>query len=82
MLSLIGYIIFGLIVGTLAKFLMPGKDPSGFIVTVALGIGGAVVGGFLGRTLGLYGEGQPAGWVMATIGAILILAIRRQLIKS
>jgi uncharacterized membrane protein YeaQ/YmgE (transglycosylase-associated protein family) len=82
MLSLIGYIFFGLIVGTLARFLMPGKDPGGFLITVALGIGGAVVGGFLGRMLGLYAEGQPAGWVMATIGAILILAIRRQLIKS
>jgi uncharacterized membrane protein YeaQ/YmgE (transglycosylase-associated protein family) len=82
MISILGYIIFGLLVGALARFLMPGKDPAGFLVTAALGIGGAVVGGYLGRFLGLYAEGQPAGFVMATIGAILLLWIRRRLVKA
>jgi uncharacterized membrane protein YeaQ/YmgE (transglycosylase-associated protein family) len=80
--SILGYIIFGAIVGTLAKFLMPGRDSHGCVVTIALGIGGAIVGGFLGRFLGLYGEGQPAGWIMATIGAILLLWIGRKMSKS
>lgn len=82
MFSILGYIIFGAIVGTLAKFLMPGRDSHGCVVTIALGIGGAIVGGFLGRFLGLYGEGQPAGWIMATIGAILLLWIGRKMSKS
>jgi len=82
MFAIIGYILFGLIVGVLARFLMPGKDPGGFLITVALGIGGAVVGGFLGRLLGLYAEEQPAGFIMATIGAILILWIRRKLVSA
>lgn len=81
MFSIIGYIVFGAIVGTLAKFLMPGRDSHGCVVTIALGIGGAILGGFLGRFLGLYAEGQPAGWVMATIGAILLLWIGRKFSK-
>jgi len=79
MFGIIGWIVFGAIVGTLAKYLMPGKDAHGCVVTIALGIAGAVVGGFLGRFLGLYGESQPAGFVMATIGAILILWIARKM---
>jgi uncharacterized membrane protein YeaQ/YmgE (transglycosylase-associated protein family) len=78
---ILGWVIFGAIVGTLAKFLMPGKDSLGCVVTVILGIAGAMVGGFLGRFMGLYGEGQPAGYVMATIGAILILWIGRKMSK-
>ena len=58
MMSVIGWIIFGLIVGIIAKFLMPGRDPGGYIITTLLGIAGALVGGFLGRFLGLYGEGR------------------------
>ena len=79
MFGIIGWVIFGAIVGTLAKYLMPGKDSHGCLVTVLLGIAGAVVGGFLGRTMGLYGEGQPAGFLMATIGAILILWLGRKI---
>jgi uncharacterized membrane protein YeaQ/YmgE (transglycosylase-associated protein family) len=78
---ILGWVIFGAIVGTLAKFLMPGKDSLGCVVTIILGIAGAMVGGFLGRFMGLYGEGQPAGYVMATIGAILILWIGRKMSK-
>jgi len=77
MLGILGWIIFGLIVGALAKLVMPGKDPGGVIVTILIGIAGAVLGGFLGRTLGLYGPEDSAGFVMAFVGAIVLLAIYR-----
>jgi uncharacterized membrane protein YeaQ/YmgE (transglycosylase-associated protein family) len=77
MFGLLGWIIFGLIVGLIAKLLMPGKDPGGFIVTALLGIAGAIVGGYVGRALGLYQEGQPAGFFMAVIGSILLLFLYR-----
>jgi uncharacterized membrane protein YeaQ/YmgE (transglycosylase-associated protein family) len=80
MLGWIGWIIFGLIVGIVGKFLMPGRDPGGFIVTILLGIAGAVLGGFVGRALGFYQEGEPAGFIMAVIGAIILLAIYRAVI--
>ncbi len=82
MFGILGWIIFGLIVGALAKLLMPGKDPGGWIVTTLLGIVGAVVGGFLGRMLGLYQEGEPAGFVGALLGAILVLWIYRKTRKT
>jgi len=66
-------IVLGLIIGVVAKFVMPGDDPGGIIITILLGIAGAVVGGFLGRILGLYQEGQPAGFVMSVIGALVLL---------
>jgi uncharacterized membrane protein YeaQ/YmgE (transglycosylase-associated protein family) len=71
------WILFGLIVGVVAKFLMPGRDPGGFVITVVLGIVGAFVGGFLGRMLGWYRDGDPAGFVMAVLGAIVVLAVYR-----
>jgi uncharacterized membrane protein YeaQ/YmgE (transglycosylase-associated protein family) len=77
MFGVIGWIIFGLIAGVIAKLIMPGKDPGGFIVTILLGIAGAFLGGFLGRTLGLYGEGDAAGLIMAIVGAIILLALYR-----
>jgi len=80
MLGWIGWIIFGLIVGIIGKFLMPGRDPGGFIVTILLGIAGALLGGFIGRALGLYQEGEPAGFIMAVIGAIILLAIYRAVV--
>ena len=73
-------IIIGLIVGALAKFVMPGRDPGGFIVTTLLGIVGALVGSWLGQALGLYTAGQPAGWIMSVVGAILVLVIYRAVI--
>ncbi len=75
---MLGWILFGLIVGILAKFVMPGRDPGGIIVTMLLGIAGAVLGGMLGRAMGLYAPGQPAGFVMATLGAVLLLFIYRR----
>ena len=77
-MGIIGWIIFGLIVGALAKFVMPGKDPGGWIITTLLGIVGALVGGFLGRMLGLYKESEPAGFVGAFLGAVLVLWIYRK----
>ncbi|HTM34042.1 MAG TPA: GlsB/YeaQ/YmgE family stress response membrane protein [Vicinamibacterales bacterium] len=77
MFGILGWIVFGLIVGAVAKLLMPGKDPGGIIVTSLLGIAGAVIGGYIGRAVGLYGPGDAAGFVMALIGAIVLLVIYR-----
>jgi uncharacterized membrane protein YeaQ/YmgE (transglycosylase-associated protein family) len=76
-MHIIGWIVFGLIVGIVAKFVMPGHDPGGFVITALIGIVGAVVGGFVGRTIGLYKDGDPVGFVMAVIGAIILLAVYR-----
>jgi uncharacterized membrane protein YeaQ/YmgE (transglycosylase-associated protein family) len=81
-MSVIGWIVFGLVVGLVAKFLMPGRDPGGFMITILLGIGGALVGGYIGRGLGWYGEGDPVGFVMAVIGAILLLFLYRRFFVS
>jgi uncharacterized membrane protein YeaQ/YmgE (transglycosylase-associated protein family) len=78
--GVLGWIVFGLIVGALAKLIMPGRDPGGCLITIILGIVGAVIGGYLGRALGLYGPTEPAGFVMATLGAIIVLAIYRLVI--
>jgi uncharacterized membrane protein YeaQ/YmgE (transglycosylase-associated protein family) len=80
MFGVIGWILFGLIVGALAKLLMPGRDPGGLIVTMLLGIAGAVLGGFLGRALGWYGPNDGAGFLMSLIGAVLLLWIYRMLV--
>jgi uncharacterized membrane protein YeaQ/YmgE (transglycosylase-associated protein family) len=76
-MGVLGWIVFGLIVGAIAKFVMPGRDPGGFIVTILLGIVGAVVGGFLGRAVGWYGPNDPVGFVMALLGAIVLLIAYR-----
>ena len=73
-------IIIGLIVGALAKFIMPGKDPGGIIVTILLGIAGSFLGTLIGRTLGFYGRGQAAGFLMSLVGAILLLWIYRMIV--
>jgi uncharacterized membrane protein YeaQ/YmgE (transglycosylase-associated protein family) len=82
MFGVLGWILFGLVVGVIAKLLMPGRDPGGMIVTVVLGIVGAVVGGFLGRALGMYGPNEPAGFLMSLVGAVVLLAIYRMLVKG
>ena len=76
-MGIIGWILVGLIVGAISKLLMPGRDPGGLIITIGLGIAGAVVGGAIGRALGFYDPGQPAGWIMSIVGAILLLIIYR-----
>jgi uncharacterized membrane protein YeaQ/YmgE (transglycosylase-associated protein family) len=65
------------VVGIVAKIIMPGRDPGGIIVTIILGIIGAMLGGWIGRVLGLYREGEPAGFLMAVVGAIVLLALYR-----
>ena len=82
MFGVIGWIIFGLIVGALAKLVMPGRDPGGFIITMLLGIAGAVVGGFVGRTLGWYGPNDAAGFLMSFLGAVILLALYRMLFAT
>ncbi|HKU52084.1 MAG: hypothetical protein OJF50_002276 [Nitrospira sp.] len=78
-MSIIGWILFGLVVGVVAKLLMPGRDPGGMIVTILLGIVGALIGGFIGRFLGWYGENDPVGFIMAVIGAVLVLFAYRKI---
>ncbi len=80
MFGIIGWIVFGLIVGALAKLLMPGKDPGGMIVTMLLGIAGAIVGGWIGRALNMYGPNDPAGLVMSIVGAVVVLAVYRMVV--
>jgi len=76
-MGIIGWIVFGLIVGAVAKLLMPGRDPGGWIVTILLGIAGALVGGFLGRAAGWYGPNDAAGFLMSILGAIVLLFLYR-----
>ena len=75
-------IIVGFVAGALAKFIMPGRDPGGFIVTVLLGIGGSVLATWLGRTLGWYHGDQGARFIGSVVGAIIILAIYRFVVRS
>ena len=74
-MHIIGQILFGLVVGILAKLLMPGRDPGGIIVTALIGMAGALVGSFVGRAL--WGASYSAGWVMAILGSIALLALYR-----
>jgi uncharacterized membrane protein YeaQ/YmgE (transglycosylase-associated protein family) len=71
------WIVFGLVVGIVAKLIMPGRDPGGIIVTIVLGIVGAMLGGWLGRVMGFYREGEAAGFIMAVVGAIILLVLYR-----
>ena len=81
MVGVLGWIVFGLIVGIIAKLLMPGRDPGGFVITILLGIAGAVTGGYIGRGLGWYEPNQPAGFFMSLIGAIVLLALYRMIAR-
>ncbi|HEY3131631.1 MAG TPA: GlsB/YeaQ/YmgE family stress response membrane protein [Acidobacteriota bacterium] len=80
-MGFLAWILFGLIVGALAKLIMPGRDPGGCIITILLGIAGSFVGGFLGQFLGLYHDplARPS-WIMSILGAIVILALYRVII--
>ena len=77
MFHIIGHIIFGLIVGIVAKLLLPGRDPGGFIITALIGMAGGWLGGQIGKWFGWYQEGHPAGFVMSVVGAIVLLLIYR-----
>lgn len=73
-------LIVGLIVGAIAKFLMPGRDPGGFIITMILGVAGAFLASFVGDSLGWYEQGEPAGFVASVVGAVILLAIYRAVV--
>ena len=73
-------LIIGLVVGAIAKLLMPGRDPGGFIVTMLLGVAGALIAGFLGRALGWYTYGEGAGFIASVVGAMLVLLVYRLVI--
>jgi len=79
-MGILGWILFGLIVGAIAKLLMPGRDPGGIIVTMLIGIAGAVLGGFIGRAMGFYGPQQAAGFLMSIVGSIALLALYRMVV--
>lgn len=80
--GLLGWILIGLVAGVLGKLIMPGKDPGGFIVTILLGIAGALLAGFLGQALGVYEQGEVAGWVGAILGSLALLIIYRLVMQS
>ncbi len=80
-MGILSWILFGLVVGIIAKLLMPGRDPGGFIVTILLGIAGALLGGFVGQAMGLYGPGESAGWIMSIVGAIVLLLLYRMMAR-
>ena len=82
-MGIIWTIIFGIIVGTIAKFIMPGKnEPQCFIMTAILGIVGSFVGSYIGQILHWYPEGGGAGWIMSIIGAIVVLLIYGMVMKN
>jgi uncharacterized membrane protein YeaQ/YmgE (transglycosylase-associated protein family) len=74
-MSIIVLIVSGLIIGVIAKLLMPGRDPGGFIITILLGIAGMFLGSYIGRAVGLYKPGQPAGWIVSILGALVLLGL-------
>jgi len=79
--GVIGWILIGLIAGGIAKLLMPGRDPGGCIVTILIGIAGAVLAGFIGQSVGWYRPGEGAGFIAAIVGALVILLIYRLIMK-
>lgn len=81
-MGLIATLVIGLIVGAIAKMLVPGRDPGGWIITIVLGIAGAIVGTWLGRVLGIYSGGQGAGWIASIIGAVVLLLAYRAISRK
>jgi len=79
-MSIIALIVSGLIIGVIAKLLMPGRDPGGFIITILLGIAGMFLGSYLGRAAGFYQPGQPAGWLVSILGELALLALYHMLV--
>jgi len=80
-MAILSTLLVGLIVGAIAKLLMPGKDPGGFIMTILLGILGAFIATYLGQAIGWYKVGQPAGWITSIIGAMILLLLYRLIFK-
>lgn len=80
-MTVIAWIVFGLVVGALAKLVMPGRDPGGIIVTMLIGIAGSIIGGLIGRAMGMYGPGQAAGFLMSFLGAVILLMLYRMMVR-
>lgn len=74
------FLLFGLVIGTLARFIVPGREPGGWVISMLIGVGGAIVGGYFGRVVGLYREGQPAGFLMSLLAAISMVVVYKVLI--
>jgi uncharacterized membrane protein YeaQ/YmgE (transglycosylase-associated protein family) len=81
-MGIIATIVIGLVVGLIARFLMPGRDPMGFVLTALLGIIGAWLGSWAGTAFGWYQQGEPAGFLMSVIGAMLVLFIYRMIVGN
>ena len=75
-------LVVGLVIGALARFVMPGEQKMGWIMTILLGIGGSLLAGFVGQALGWYTVGEPAGWIMSVLGAVALLVVVGKLRKS
>jgi uncharacterized membrane protein YeaQ/YmgE (transglycosylase-associated protein family) len=74
------FLLFGLVVGTIARFIVPGREPGGWVTSMMIGVGGAVVGAYFGRVVGLYQEGEPAGFVMSLLAAISMVVVYKALV--
>jgi uncharacterized membrane protein YeaQ/YmgE (transglycosylase-associated protein family) len=72
---IVWFLLFGLVVGAIARFVVPGREPGGWVVSMVIGVGGAMVGGFFGRVVGLYREGEPAGFIMSLFGAVALVVL-------
>jgi uncharacterized membrane protein YeaQ/YmgE (transglycosylase-associated protein family) len=79
-MHIIYLLIIGLVIGAIAKFLMPGRDPGGCIVTMIIGVVGSMLGGLIGQWIGLYQPGEPAGFIMSIVGALILLFLYRLII--
>lgn len=78
-MSIVAMLVIGLLVGIVAKLLMPGNDPGGLIMTILIGIAGSFIAGYIGRAAGWYAEGEPVGFLASVAGAILLLIVYRAL---
>jgi uncharacterized membrane protein YeaQ/YmgE (transglycosylase-associated protein family) len=79
-MHILWFMLFGLVVGALARFIVPGREPGGWVISMLIGVGGAIVGGYFGRVVGLYREGQPAGFIMSLLAAISMVVVYKALI--
>lgn len=81
-MTILWMIIIGFVIGLVARALMPGRDPAGFIMTVVLGIVGSLIAGYLGQGMGLYRAGEPAGFLASVVGAMIVLVIYRAAVRG
>jgi uncharacterized membrane protein YeaQ/YmgE (transglycosylase-associated protein family) len=80
-MHLLLFLLFGLVVGALARFLVPGREPGGWVISLMLGVGGAIVGGYFGRVVGLYREGQPAGFIVSLLASMSLVIVYQALTR-